>query len=300
MTLPGQGSAQGASQTVEPKIGSSTQPIGQPQGLASEQLANAWLVIDLEQLPVTGVTPPVELPPEPSPEPPAQAALNPTERKTRSFRIRRRSRRHGGGGQKSSADLPEDYRVEIAAWPSRWFTRAMLGGRTASRCALLVIAAACAGTSGGGSTGSPGSTSSTGSKGSAGSTGATSSSGSGGSAGSTAGAPPDCSPPCGRFATCNPDGTCTCYPNYVNCPGSDGGTVCSNVHLDNDNCGGCGTPCPPGTGCLGGVCACYLTSCVSDAGEVVCTDPLSDPMNCGGCNQPCTPPATQCENGTCQ
>jgi hypothetical protein len=113
---------------------------------------------------------------------------------------------------------------------------------------------------------------------------------------------PPCSPACGANSTCNvnPDGTgtCACYQNYVNCPGSDGGAVCSNVKLDNDNCGGCGTVCPTGESCLGGICTCHLTTCVSDAGTSTCTDPESDPLNCGQCGTVCDP-GEECLLGVC-
>ena len=105
---------------------------------------------------------------------------------------------------------------------------------------------------------------------------------------STTGTPINhCDPACGANSTCNPDGTCSCYPNYTNCPGSDGGSECVQVLLDNNNCGGCGSVCPNGESCLGGTCNCHLTTCVDDAGTSVCTDPESDPLNCGQCGHNC-------------
>ncbi len=119
---------------------------------------------------------------------------------------------------------------------------------------------------------------------------------------STTGGIAQCNPACGANSTCNSDNnTCTCYPNYTNCPGDDGGTSCINVQLDNNNCGTCGTVCPNGESCLGGNCQCHLTTCPvgdSDAGETVCTDPESDPHNCGGCGNQC-PTGENCVLGQC-
>jgi len=108
-----------------------------------------------------------------------------------------------------------------------------------------------------------------------------------------------CTPACGANSTCNADGTCSCYPNYTNCPGDDGGTVCAQVLLDNNNCGGCGVTCPTGESCLGGACTCNLTTCTDgDGGGSVCTDPESDPLNCGMCNHKC-PEGESCVLGEC-
>ncbi len=125
----------------------------------------------------------------------------------------------------------------------------------------------------------------------------------------TTGGGTGCSPACGANATCNLDTlTCACYPGYSNCPGAadgggdgDGGagTVCAQVQLDNNNCGGCGIVCPNGESCLGGSCTCHLTVCPSgDGGGMVCTDPENDPLNCGMCGKVC-PTGENCVLGEC-
>jgi len=68
------------------------------------------------------------------------------------------------------------------------------------------------------------------------------------------------------------------------------------VNLMNNalNCGACGTACPAGSVCNGGVCGC------SAAGQMLCgsacTDVMSDNDHCGGCNRPCN---GTCTNGAC-
>ena len=160
--------------------------------------------------------------------------------------------------------------------------------KTASLCALLLTSAACLQVSGddvfGQTSGSPGATTGTG--------GQTTGSGS-----TSGGGPPTC-PPCPANATCNPDGTCSCYTNYSECPGPEGGTICTQELLDSDNCGGCGNICPAGNSCLGGVCTCDLTTCPLRDGGTVCTDPESDPMNCSNCGIVC-PLGEGCSLGMC-
>ncbi len=165
----------------------------------------------------------------------------------------------------------------------------MVAQRISGFCVVLVLAGGCLSV-GGGEAVNGGQTA--GSQSSSGNGGQTT-----GSAGTTTGGRPGCSPPCGANATCNRDGTCTCYPNYTNCTGTDGGSVCSNIELDNDNCGGCDQACPTGTRCLGAQCTCYLTICLVDAGWI-CTDTSRDPMNCGACNSPC-PQGEGCSMNQC-
>jgi Stigma-specific protein, Stig1 len=81
-----------------------------------------------------------------------------------------------------------------------------------------------------------------------------------------------------------------CPPGTVLC-----GTVCRVVSIDPDNCGACGTACPPGQLCRGGVCGC-------PAGTTLCNGQCRvtsiDPDNCGACGTVC-PPGHICRNGTC-
>jgi hypothetical protein len=100
-------------------------------------------------------------------------------------------------------------------------------------------------------------------------------------------------------ATRQPDGTCECFPNYSECPGSDGGLICAEILLDNDNCGGCGLVCPTGESCLGGACTCHLTTCSNGDGGTFCTDPESDPLNCNRCGNPCPFLGMSCVLGEC-
>jgi hypothetical protein len=115
--------------------------------------------------------------------------------------------------------------------------------------------------------------------------------------GTTSATPHLCNPACGANTTCNPDGTCSCYPNYTGCPTVDGGMACTQVLLDNDNCNGCGVVCPEGESCLGGECTCHQTTCNDDGGSV-CTDPEIDPLNCGNCGHVC-PEGENCVLGEC-
>ena len=47
-------------------------------------------------------------------------------------------------------------------------------------------------------------------------------------------------------------GMCACPGNTQPCPAPDG--VCTNTNNDEQNCGACGAPCPPGRRCLAGNC----------------------------------------------
>ena len=81
-----------------------------------------------------------------------------------------------------------------------------------------------------------------------------------------------------------------CASGQTLCDGS-----CVDLNTNNQNCGACGTACPSGNGCAGGVCTCLagLEPCGNE-----CTDLSKDPANCGACGNACG--ATQgCVAGSC-
>ena len=113
---------------------------------------------------------------------------------------------------------------------------------------------------------------------------------------------------------------------------------CTNLHVDNSNCGACGTACAGGNSCCGATCIntagtdvnncgacgvacqptlnatpgcaggkCVVASCAGGTGDCNhtysdgCeTDITSDPSNCGVCGMACPQSPAYCGNGTCQ
>jgi hypothetical protein len=102
-------------------------------------------------------------------------------------------------------------------------------------------------------------------------------------------------------SSCNAtDGGCLCASDETQC-----GTVCADIAIDPQNCGGCagsdgGTSCTGGMWCVAGSCACPPGEQLCNG---ACTDTMTDPNNCGACNGAdggtvCGPLAT-CTVGTC-
>jgi hypothetical protein len=82
----------------------------------------------------------------------------------------------------------------------------------------------------------------------------------------------------------------TAGPCFEYCSG-----VCIDLRTDPNNCGGCGTVCPCGGVCSGGMC--MGGSGVRCAGQ--CTDTMTDPNHCGSCGTACA--AGQiCVDGACE
>jgi hypothetical protein len=75
-----------------------------------------------------------------------------------------------------------------------------------------------------------------------------------------------------------------------------GGEACVDLSSSADHCGGCGSACPPGVGCIEGACACpsELTAC-----DQACIDTMADPNHCGGCDRACDA-GLVCNAGECQ
>ncbi len=92
-----------------------------------------------------------------------------------------------------------------------------------------------------------------------------------------------------------PDGYTTCPTSLFRCD--------VNLNTDRDNCGACGSSCPPTNGreafeCVDGKCvlACNPRS-GNDCDGIVdngCETPVSDPKNCGACGNECKDPAKPC------
>lgn len=73
------------------------------------------------------------------------------------------------------------------------------------------------------------------------------------------------------------------------------GTRCTNVTVDELNCGTCGNACAAGATCLQAVCSCPSGTVVCGT---TCSNPRSDPANCGTCGNVCGS-GTQCAAGAC-
>ncbi|KAF1986067.1 hypothetical protein K402DRAFT_98510 [Aulographum hederae CBS 113979] len=69
---------------------------------------------------------------------------------------------------------------------------------------------------------------------------------------------------------------------------------CTNLQLDNSNCGSCGLECSGGTSCVEGSCACPGNTTLCND----CTDLQSDSQNCGECGTHCSG-GSSCTNGAC-
>lgn len=88
------------------------------------------------------------------------------------------------------------------------------------------------------------------------------------------------------------DAPAACAADRALCNGA-----CVNLLADGQNCGACGSACPAGSGCAGGVCVggCAAPR-VTCAGT--CTDTSSDPRNCGACANTCFA-GENCLAGSC-
>ena len=77
--------------------------------------------------------------------------------------------------------------------------------------------------------------------------------------------------------------------------------TCVDLGPDTDNCGDCGTACPPGTYCDDGRCGCRFgdTLCPGAFGDARCVDVSRDADNCGECGTVCDP-GTRCVAGRCE
>lgn len=75
----------------------------------------------------------------------------------------------------------------------------------------------------------------------------------------------------------------------------DGILQCTNVSVDANNCGACGTTCGA-KACINGACMCGsgLTECNSG-----CVNYQTDAKNCGNCGKACEGSTPFCSNGTC-
>ena len=79
------------------------------------------------------------------------------------------------------------------------------------------------------------------------------------------------------------DETC-CGPAPLTCCNDE----CVNVNFNNENCGGCDSPCPPGDSCQNGKCsACCVPGQI--CGSLPCC-----PGNAGACGQTCCPAGQGC------
>ncbi len=84
---------------------------------------------------------------------------------------------------------------------------------------------------------------------------------------------------------------------------NDGKRYCTDLSVDEYNCGACGAVCGPGLTCTSGVCVVVcpndLSTClgVGDGGAY-CADVLTDSLNCGACGAAC-PGGQACAGGSC-
>lgn len=121
--------------------------------------------------------------------------------------------------------------------------------------------------------------------------------------------PPTCNGDCcPRSGACCADGSCCLAPDKC-CPGP-GGSSCTSLLNDRQNCGACGHSCAPNGICSGGICrdcgprftACGFNNCcrddVEDCCNGVCRDITSDPNNCGSCGHGCSS-GEGCVSGQC-
>jgi hypothetical protein len=88
------------------------------------------------------------------------------------------------------------------------------------------------------------------------------------------------------------DGVCICTGGDTDCSGK-----CTNLNLDDANCGACGNECDAGLTCFLGRCACSDPTKILCDGQ--CIDGVGDPNNCGKCGNVC-PAGQSCIGGSCQ
>ena len=73
--------------------------------------------------------------------------------------------------------------------------------------------------------------------------------------------------------------------------------VCNNLN-DDQNCGACGTVCPPAEMCMDLACIQRCTGIYGSFCNGVCANVQNDSQNCGACGTVC-PPGGVCTNWTC-